>query len=179
MEDIVINVKDYITKHKLQFRAETLMHFILNFNIFSKNMIQKVALKKTIDTEECKYCKDMQERTGNKNTFCKKHKSIYDWKKININKTGIGMFNGHKVQLFGNYALVDMPTDDNGVYVIYIASNRDKDSDFVYCLNKEYFEGVFEQGFNIDHLLSENTILINKNIQLYWDGGLPRCETFM
>ena len=72
-----------------------------------------------------------------------------------------------------------MPTDKNGVYVIYIASNREKDSNFVYCLNKEYFDGVFDVGYNIDNLLDTNTILINKDMQLYWDGGLPRFEKFL
>ena len=179
MEEVVINIKEYISKHKLQFRAETLIQFILNFNDFTHNMVQKVALKKTIDTSDCKYCKEIQDKTGSKNSFCKKHKAIYDWKKVNVNKTGVGIFNGYKIQLFGNYALVEMPTDKNGVYVIYIASNREKDSNFVYCLNKEYFDGVFDVGYNIDNLLDTNTILINKDMQLYWDGGLARFEKFL
>lgn len=178
MEDIVINLKEYVAKHKLQFRPETLMQFILNFNELTKNMVQKIALKKTIEPDDCKYCKDLQEKNG-RNSFCKKHKAIFDWKKVNMTRTGVGMFAEHKVHLFSNYVLVDMPTDTDGVYVIYIATNRDKDSDFVYCLNKSYFNGVFETGYNIDNLFNENVILINKNIQLYWDGGLPRLERIM
>ena len=178
MEEVVVNVKDFIAKHKLQFRAETLMQFIVNFESLSHNMIQKVALKKTIDTDDCKYCKELQEKTG-KTSFCKKHRAIYDWKKSNLAKTGVGIFNSRKIQLFGNYALVEMPTDPNGVYVVYIATNRDKDSDFVYCLSKDYFENVFETGYNIDNLFEKNVILINKDTQLYWDGGLPRIEKFV
>ena len=178
MDEVVVNLKDYITKYKLQFRPETLMQFILNFDNLSHNMIQKIALKKTIDSEECKYCKELTEKTGH-NSYCKKHKAIYDWKKTNTNKTGVGVFNDHKVQLFGNYALVDMPTDENGVYVVYIASNREKDSDFVYCLSKDYFEGAFEVGYNIDDLFNKNVILINRDMQLYWDGDLARCERFL
>ena len=178
MDEVVINLKEYIAKYKLQFRPETLIQFILNFNELSKNMIQKVALKKTIDTEECKYCQEITERTGH-NSYCKKHKAIYDWKKVKANKTGVGIFNNHKIQLFGNYALVEMPTDENGVYVVYIASNREKDSDFVYCLSKDYFEGVFDVGYNINNLLDKNVILLNRDVQLYWDGGLPRVEKFV
>ena len=81
--------------------------------------------------------------------------------------------------MFGNYALVEMPTDENGVYVVYIASNREKDSDFVYCLSKDYFEGVFDVGYNINNLLDKNVILLNRDVQLYWDGGLPRVEKFV
>lgn len=178
MEEVVINLKEHIAKHKLQFRPETLMNFMLNFDSLSHNMIQKVALKKTIDSEECRYCKELTEKTGH-NSYCKKHKAIYDWKKVNINKTGVGIFNNHKVQLFGNYALVEMPTDEHGLYVVYIASNRDKDSDFVYCLSKDYFENVFKVGYNIDDLFDKNVILINRDMQLYWDGDLIRCEKFL
>ena len=71
MEEVVINLKEYITKHKLQFRPETLMNFMLNFDSLSHNMIQKVALKKTIDVDECRYCKELTEKTGH-NSYCKK-----------------------------------------------------------------------------------------------------------
>ena len=171
----VINLDQYIKENKLCFRPGIVLDLIERFNKLKPQMVQKLALKKTIEPSECQYCKTAREISNDRQMFCKKHKAINEWSKIDIETTGrVNLFN-HKLQIFGRYVITDMPTDANGVYVLWFGTGEEKDC--VYCLSKTYFPGVFDKGFDISSLINPDSIVVYKNTQLYWeDDGIPRIE---
>ncbi len=170
----VIQLDKFLKQNKLLFKPEFFISVLTRFNKMKESMIQKVALKKDKDPETCKYCENIKEATNGVHMYCKKHKAIHDWETLDIDKSGVGVLYGYKVQLFGRYCICSMPTDDNGVYIINFGLS-DSD-DCVYCVSKEYFPGIFEQGFNITTLFSEDNVVVYKNQQIYWDEGNPRIE---
>ncbi len=169
----VIQLDKYLTQNKLLFKPDFFIRVLTRFDKLKDSMVQKVALQKANDPETCKYCDSIKESTNGKFQFCKKHKAIHDWETLDVDKSGVGMLFGYKVQLFKRYCICSMPTDDNGVYIIYFGNSSDK-GDCVYCVSKEYFPGIFETGYNISSLYSENNVVVYKHKQIYWDNNNPR-----
>lgn len=167
----VIKLEQYLKQNKLLLKPEQFISFITRFSKNKEAMIQKVALKQD---GECKYCTELEKLTNGKSKYCKKHKAVHDFEKRDIDRTAIGTFIDTKVHLFNRYALVEMKTDPNGVYLIYIGDDENGDS--VYCLSKEYFPEVFDGGFNINELFNPENILMYKNTQVYWEENNPRVE---
>ena len=170
----VIQLDKYLKQHKLLFRPEFFISVLTRFNKVKESMVQKVALKKANDPESCKYCETLKESTNGTQQYCRKHKAIHDWESLDMNRSGVGVLFGYKVQLYNRYCICSMPSDPNGVYIINFG-NVDSE-DCVYCVSKEYFPGIFERGFNITTLFSEDNVVIFKNQQIYWDDGNPRVE---
>lgn len=169
----VIKLDKYLKENKLLFKPDFLISVLTRFNKISESMIQKVAMKKSKDSKECKYCETLKESTNGVQQYCKKHKAVHDWESIDKDRTGFGVLFGNKVQLFGRYMVVSMKSDDEGVYVVWMGNDE---SDSVYCMDKEYFPGIFEVGFNINQLFSENNVVVYKNLQIYWEDNNPRIE---
>jgi len=167
----VINIDKYLKQHKILVKPEHLISFIIRFNKNKEAMVQKVAIKQD---GECKYCKDLEKITQGRSKYCKKHKAVFEFQKIDLDNTAIGSFNGLKIHLFNRYALVEMKTDPNGVYLVWIG--EDENTDSVYCLSKEYFPECFERGMSIDELFQPESILMYKNTQIYWEENNPRVE---
>ena len=171
----VIQLEKYIKQHRLLFKPEFLINVLLKFNKMKDSMVQKVAFKKSNKEASCKYCDAVKASSNGLVQFCKKHRAVHDWKDINISRTGVGkLYGGYNIQIYNRYVIVSMPTDPNGVYVIWVG----KDDEYsVYCMSKEYFPGIFENGFNINDLLNENHVVVYKNLQVYWDENNPRLES--
>lgn len=171
----VIQLDKFIKQNKLMFKPDFLISVLTRFNKIKGSMVQKIALKKSNESEECKYCDAVKSASNSAQLYCKKHKSIHDWEKMDPDRTGVGNLFGHQIQIFGRYVIASMPTDNKGVYVIWIG---DKEEDYsVYCMSKDYFPEVFERGFNINELLNENNVVVYKNVQVYWEDNNPRLES--
>lgn len=167
----VIQVDKYLKEHKLQIKPEHLIGFLIRFNKNRESMVQKVAIKQDGD---CKYCEELEKVTNGRSKYCKKHKAVHDFEKIDLDNTAIGKLMDTRVHLFNRYALVEMKTDPQGVYLIWIGDENNVDN--VYCLSKEYFPECFDRGVNIDELFDQETILVYQNRQLYWEDNNPRIE---
>ena len=171
----VIQLDSYIKSNKLLFKPNLFFDMIMRFNKLGRQMVQKVALKKTVDATNCQYCRTIRDVTNGKQQLCKKHKAIEDWQKMDTSKSGRCRLFGHDLQIFNRYVITNMTTDTDGVYVLWFGESEENDC--VYCLNKLYFPKVFEVGMDISVLVHPDNIVVYKNVQLYWDeDGAPRIE---
>lgn len=169
MEIEVLDVSKFIQKHKLVFRPEILMQFICKYNEISTMMVQKIAKKFTIDANDCKYCQKLRETKGNSNAFCKKHRAIAEWGKIEQKRSGISKIADLRFCIFSQYVIIEMKNDPEGVFVLWFGHDPKSNSFNVYCLNKKYFENAFDVGYDITELLDKNKILIGNNWQLFYN----------
>lgn len=168
MQEQVINLSKYISKKRLSIIPEVLLIFISRHEEILDKMLKSKVFESD-DISSCKYCNRIKAEKKNPLAFCKKHRSIAEWKKIKPSKAGFGIARGLKFCTYSQYVLVEMESDPKGVYVIWIRPDISDQYFNVYCIKKENFENLFQAGHDLGEILNQDTIIIYKNWQMYSD----------
>lgn len=177
-EKTVLNIENYLKQKKLYVQPHVIIKIITDFTKLQTKMIQEKAKKYIISIEDCIHCQEKRKNNPeitttqiSRKTLCKKHRAIFDWKNKNTTKTAIFNYHDRVFHCFTDYAAIQMPTDPNGVFVIYFGN-----SDVVFGLSKTFFKNIFDVGVNITSDILQYQILLSKNWIVNMNSQNPIIE---
>lgn len=160
----ILNLNQYVKTHAFAFRPDLPMLILSNIKHIVLKMNNRKGDTNLVSAEDCSYCKKV------KNGKCRKHFAISTYPNVLKNKMGLMEYKGLRFQLFGDYALVQMDNDPDGVYLIwfmpiFMTNNLKSPKIFLFALNKKYFKGLdLNQGKDItEHIFKHNLWQSYKN----------------
>lgn len=144
-------------------------------------MVQEKAKHYIVEPDKCLHCQERKkqsenwERVNARDLLCKKHASIYDWS-MSSKRCGKLIYKNRIFWLFGHYAVTDMPSDENGLFVIWF-SPPEQNRYATFSIHKKYFAKLEESGVDITgEIQSSQYILYNGAWILSLDEEKPFIE---
>jgi len=144
------------------------MQLILNWNKIQTGMVQEKAKHFIVDPAKCMHCQERKkqaekwEHVNARDLLCKKHASIYDWS-MSSKRCGKFVYKNKTFWLFGNYAVMDMPSDENGLFVIWF-SPPDQNRYATFSIHKKYFGKLEECGIDITKDIEDSQYILYNGV---------------
>jgi hypothetical protein len=177
-----IDISNYVKKRKFTFRPDLVMQLIYKRDQILPMLVQEKAKKYIVPIKDCVHCEQKRNnaseyiltKLSTRDFLCKKHTALYDYEQCKDKAAKIE-YKDRIYYLFGEYIATPMPTDIDGLYVIWFGYIK-QDKFSVFAINKKYFEGIENiQNDITKEILTSNAIQLNEWI-LVLDEHKPILE---